>query len=152
MTAEQLGGLVSRFNVMSAVVRRAGFLLERPLLAMTQCNLGMCALGVMVLLSDPPPAARIFLAVVTAWLVLSFSLFSAVAEVNLKLDRLPPLLNARHFGFEIDLDKRCAVDDMRACDAGLKMFNVRVDRKIMLKLGYYGIAGLSALVPRLLDT
>jgi len=151
MGAEYLQGLISRFNVLSAVVRRAGFVLEMPLLFMTQSDIVLVALLASAFLIQVDirwiEITMGFSALL--WLVLGFALFSAVAVVNLKMDKLPILLAARHFGQEIDLSKQCAVMELQASDAGLKMFNVRIDRKSIFKVVCY-VAVLSVALPTFL--
>mmetsp|Transcript_89089 Transcript_89089/g.238590 ORF Transcript_89089/g.238590 Transcript_89089/m.238590 type:complete len:109 (-) Transcript_89089:256-582(-) len=106
----------------------------------------------MVMRSDgaPQPFDALMLLWVGLWLIVSFLLFNGVAVVNIKVSRLPELLNCVNFGYEIDQDKACVVANLATCDASLKMYNVRVDRAAIMRVAYYTVAVVAAMLPRLL--
>mmetsp|Transcript_13442 Transcript_13442/g.33705 ORF Transcript_13442/g.33705 Transcript_13442/m.33705 type:complete len:109 (-) Transcript_13442:285-611(-) len=83
-------------------------------------------------------------------LVMAFLLSNAAALVNMKISRIPALLNAVNFGHEIDQDKALVVSNVLTCDASLKMYNVRIDRAAIMRVTYYSVAVMAALLPRLL--
>eukprot|EP00451_Oxyrrhis_marina_P034218 CAMPEP_0204362020 /NCGR_PEP_ID=MMETSP0469-20131031/39274_1 /ASSEMBLY_ACC=CAM_ASM_000384 /TAXON_ID=2969 /ORGANISM="Oxyrrhis marina" /LENGTH=283 /DNA_ID=CAMNT_0051350521 /DNA_START=123 /DNA_END=974 /DNA_ORIENTATION=+ len=151
VAARELGGLTATYNVLSAVVRRMGFALEFALLVVTQVNLAVLGVAVSFLLTSPSVTSEqaLDLASCALWLVLTFALFNSVAVVNLKFERLPTLANARNFGLEIDTGKLCFVHCLESNDAGLKMYNVRIDRRTIMKVTYYSVAVLATMAPRL---
>mmetsp|Transcript_52152 Transcript_52152/g.138017 ORF Transcript_52152/g.138017 Transcript_52152/m.138017 type:complete len:650 (+) Transcript_52152:76-2025(+) len=153
MTAPALSGLLASYNILAAVIRRAGFFLELSLLAATQLTLGLVGLSVFAgIQGDRDSTTDLALFSVSGSCVaVTLWLFNAAAVVNLKLERLPTLAIARNFGLEVDGEKWIFVGSLQAADAGIKMYNVRIDRRTIMKVGYYTVAVCGAMVPRLLS-
>ncbi|KAF4720921.1 hypothetical protein FOZ62_026813, partial [Perkinsus olseni] len=147
----KLDGIVVRYNVLCAAVRKVSSSIGQAILNLTNGGAVTLVLILLLLFSDAIETHKVEV-VIGGSLLLAMSavLLQMVATVNLKFQRLPTVINIMNFGNEIDHDKWFVVSFMQLIEGGFYLYGVRLNRGAAMKALWLVAVSVGFMIIRML--
>eukprot|EP00397_Hematodinium_sp_SG-2012_P003467 GEMP01003475.1.p1 GENE.GEMP01003475.1~~GEMP01003475.1.p1 ORF type:complete len:824 (+),score=139.12 GEMP01003475.1:120-2591(+) len=136
---QELSGLIQKFNVLNAVMRKAAYAVQFAL-----TGFATVAFSIVIICLNTVVVGRAELKLDAVWagtmFLIGATMLVNIAMVNTKCLRLPALVHSLNFGAEINHDKWCVAAHIKGCDAGFFIYNMSVSPTSVMKFSYIILA------------
>jgi len=141
---KELAGLIQKFNVLNAVMRRAAYSVQFALTGFATFVFTIVIIWLNTVVSHNTALQGDFMLKLAVWggtmFLLGVTMLVFIAMVNTKCKRLPALVHSLNFGMEINHDKWCVAAHIEGCDAGFLIYNMAVAPTSVMKFSYIILA------------